>query len=334
MSGSGKEYKDGHSLVWDENAKFRQQKWADLRERIENTQGGVGVVADDFIEMLRYRPAPLRDKAQVLRDAFADLTRDATGPEDLDLLADVLAYMLRNPWSANLDAAWFIYYLEEKDSRDIDVVRAAGVINRLHARHPYAAQVLCKTLSEHMYGEDKELVIDLILKTDLLSAYVIDSLKNVHLHPPRVGERHLISFPHLFVSYSRVDIKQMIEVRSLLQYEGFKTWTDELLEPGTPEWQKAIESAIQECGGLIVLMTPNAKTSSWVNHEIDCALNFGKSVYPALVDGDDKSAVPAKLVNVQLIDLRNDMSSGMRYLGSTIRGRLSSQTFLAEETTT
>jgi len=284
------------------------------------------VAADDFLEMLRYRFAPFREKAQTLRDAFADLTRGATNSEDLDLLADILAYMLRKPWSANLDGAWFIYYLEEKDSRDIDVARAAGVINRLHGSHQYAAQVLCETLSTYVYGKDEELVIDLILKTNLLSTYVIDSLKKTRLNPPRVGERRLISYPHLFVSYSRADIKRMREVRTQLQNEGFKTWTDERLEPGMPEWQKAIETAVQESGGLVVLMTPNVKSSMWVNHEIDLALKFGKRVFPALVDGDDDNAVPSKLANIQRVDIRDDIFSGMGSLGSAIRMHLSSVT--------
>jgi len=65
-------------------------------------------VADDFLEMLQYRPVPFRGKTQTLRDAFADLMRDATNPEDLDMPADILAYMLREPWSANLEGAWLI----------------------------------------------------------------------------------------------------------------------------------------------------------------------------------------------------------------------------------
>ena len=48
MLDPSKEYKDGHSLVWDEEGKFREQQWPELRERIEKTQGGIGVVADDF----------------------------------------------------------------------------------------------------------------------------------------------------------------------------------------------------------------------------------------------------------------------------------------------
>ena len=134
-------------------------------------------MADDFLEMLQYRPVPFRGKTQTLRDAFADLMRDATNPEDLDMLADILAYMLREPWSANLEGAWFIYYLEEHNSRDLDVIRAVGVINRLHSRNRYAADGLCETLSSYIYGEDEELVIDLILKSGHVSAYVIDSLR-------------------------------------------------------------------------------------------------------------------------------------------------------------
>ncbi len=332
MSDSGREYKDGHSVIWDKEAKFREQKWPQLRARIEATQGGVGVAADDFVEMLQYRPAPFHDKTQSLRNEFADLTRDATGPEDLDLLADILTYMLREPWSANLDGAWFIYYLEDQDSRDIDVVRAAGVLNRLHQGNAYAAQVLCETLSSYVYGDDEELVLDLILKTDRLSSSMIDSLKRVRLNPPRVGERHLISYPHVFLSYSRTDIQRMREIRSGLQNEGFNTWTDESLAPGTPEWQTTIETAIAESGGLVVLMTPDALTSVWVSREIDLALSFEKRIFPALVDGDAAIAVPPKLANIQRVDLRPDAPSGMQSLGNAIRKYLSSPASVTEET--
>ena len=325
-----KEFKDGHSLVWDDNKKFREQKWPELRERIEATQGGVGVIADDFIEMLRYRPAPFREKAQVLRDAFADLTRDARSSEDLNLLADILAYMMREPGAANLDGAWFIYYLEGHGSRDIDVERAAGVINRLHTKSPQAAQELCRTLSSYLYGEDQELVIDLILNTNRLSAYVIDSLKKIHLNPPRNGERLLISYPHLFLSYSRSNIEMMRKVRAQIIYEGFKVWTDERLKPGTAEWQQVIETAIKDSGGLVVLMTPQSKASTWVNHEIDRALHFAKCIYPVLAAGDDDSAVPARIANIQRVDIRDDMFAAIRSLGSAVRTNLTSEATLVD----
>jgi len=151
------------------------------------------------------------------------------------------------------------------------------------------------------------------------------------LNPPRIGKRHLIAYPHLFLSYSRANIQVMQTIRSQLQYEGFETWSDERLEPGTPEWHTAIETAIEKSGGFIVLMTPDAKASTWVNREIECALKYYKRIFQVLVDGDEDSAVPRKLGNVQRVDLRTDIHSGTRSLGNAIRKYLYSQTPTAAE---
>jgi len=312
-------HKDGHSLVWDEKGEFREQKWTQLKQRIEKTQGGIGIAADDFLEMLRYRSGPFGPKANTMRDAFADLTRDATESEDIDLLSDILVYMLRYPWSANQEGGWFIYYLEEKDSCDIDLPRAALVLNRLHDKHPYAAEVLCKTLSFFVYDKDQELVIDLILKTGRLSSYIIDSLKGIKLNPPCVGVRELISYPHLFISYSRLDTELMRKVMSEMRSEGFKTWSDEKIEPGAPDWVEAIRNAIKDCGALVVILTPRSYTSQWVRRELDYASEFEKRVFPIHADGDEDTAVPVDLKKIQRVDIQTDFHSGLSTLAAAVR---------------
>jgi len=179
-------------------------------------------------------------------------------------------------------------------------------------------------LSSYVHGANEELVIDLILKTDRLSADVIDSLRNARLHPPRVGKRHLISYPHLFVSYSRADLERTRSVRSQLHNDGFTTWIDERLEPGTPDWQEAIETAIRESGGVVVLLTPAAKNSTWVDQEIDLAVRFGKRLFPVLLTGDDTTAVPPKLAKIQRVDITNNRLDELVALGGAIRRHLSS----------
>lgn len=319
MVDTERDYKEGHSVVWDEAHRFREQNWSQLKQRIENTQGGIGVAADDFLEMLRYRGAPFGSKTNTLRDAFADLTRGATDPDDLDLLSDILAYMLRDPWSANIDAAWFIYYLEEEMSRNIDLVRAAAVINRLYDKNSYAALVLCETLSYFVYGKDDELVFDQVLNTGRLSADLVEALKGVHLSPPRAGERSLISYPSVFVSYSRFDLELMRKVRSQLRSDGFRTWADENLEPGTPEWEAAIEKAIKDSGAMVVILTPRTVDSVWVRREIQYALMLSKRLFPLLAEGDESSAVPITLATTQRVDIRIEYHAGMATLASALR---------------
>jgi hypothetical protein len=87
--------------------------------------------------MCRHEPS----STQTLHDPFADLTRDATELEDIQLLVDILNYMLRNPWKTNIDRAWVHLLLGGKGTRDIDLERALAVINLLREKNSYAATV-------------------------------------------------------------------------------------------------------------------------------------------------------------------------------------------------
>ena len=49
----------------------------------------------------------------------------------------------------------------------------------------------------------------------------------------------------------------------------------------------------------------------WVNNEISYAEVFGKTIFPVLVAGDVKSAVPIDLINVQRIDGREHLSDAV-----------------------
>lgn len=111
--------------------------------------------------------------------------------------------------------------------------------------------------------------------------------------------------PHIFLSYSRQDTDIMRRVRDTLRAEQLTVWTDEALLVGTPAWEREIEKAIQSGGALIVLLSPSSAQSEWVRREISYAEEFEKRIFPVLVSGDSKSAVPARLINHQRIDIRN-----------------------------
>jgi hypothetical protein len=50
---------------------------------------------------------------------------------------------------------------------------------------------------------------------------------------------------YVFISYSHRDSDIMQVVRDRLRAAGFNVWTDENLQPGTPSWTRAIESALR-----------------------------------------------------------------------------------------
>lgn len=111
----------------------------------------------------------------------------------------------------------------------------------------------------------------------------------------------------IFLSYNRKDIELMQRLYNDLQAEGFTVWIDEAkLEPGTPSWQRTIEQAINESRCMIVIMSPDAKQSKWVEIEATIAEDSGHRVFPVLARGNENNAVLFRLRTYQWIDLQQD----------------------------
>jgi hypothetical protein len=119
---------------------------------------------------------------------------------------------------------------------------------------------------------------------------------------------------HVFMSYSRKDAAMMRRVTEDLRAKRFKIWTDEQLEPGTDSWKSAIQTAIENSHVVVVLLSPDAKKSEWVERELDYARAFQVPIIPVLVRGDIPTAVPFLLISEQHADLRHDYQAGLHAL--------------------
>jgi hypothetical protein len=126
---------------------------------------------------------------------------------------------------------------------------------------------------------------------------------------------------HLVISYSRADGASMSRVRDYLQSRGIQIWSDEALQPGTPSWTKAIEAAIENSLGLVVVLSPNAKGSEWVEREIRYASAQRKEIFPLLALGEQSKAIPLQLIDAEFTDIRTDFERGMALLLETIKDR-------------
>jgi hypothetical protein len=109
---------------------------------------------------------------------------------------------------------------------------------------------------------------------------------------------------HIFLSYSHNDIWIMRYLKNYLINRGSSVWSDEKLKPGTPVWQKAIESAIDDCGCVVVVFSESAKKSEWVIEELNYAKGQGKLIIPLLASGNDSSSFPFGYSSAQYIDIR------------------------------
>ncbi len=110
---------------------------------------------------------------------------------------------------------------------------------------------------------------------------------------------------HIFLSYSRRDTDMMQRLRDDLRRAQLAVWTDENLKPGTPSWKQAIESALDAAGCVVVILSPDAKGSKWVKEELNYAENQELRIFPVLVAGDEKSAVPFGFSASQWVDIRD-----------------------------
>jgi len=127
----------------------------------------------------------------------------------------------------------------------------------------------------------------------------------------------------IFVSYARADSDIMKRICEYLRRSHLYLWTDENLVPGTPSWTKAIEKALEGSKCLIVLLSPDSKSSDWVDREINYAhSNVKIPIYPVLVSGDETNAIPFILAHAQYIDIRSQFEEPLTKLSNAIKGAL------------
>jgi pSer/pThr/pTyr-binding forkhead associated (FHA) protein len=110
---------------------------------------------------------------------------------------------------------------------------------------------------------------------------------------------------NVFISYNHNDRAHMHVIRDGLIAAGLTTWTDENLEPGTPNWRKEVQAAIENAGCVVVILSPEAKDSAWVGEELDYARVHKRRIFTVLIRGDESNAIPFGLTGVQWVDLRD-----------------------------
>lgn len=106
---------------------------------------------------------------------------------------------------------------------------------------------------------------------------------------------------HVFISYSHHDIAYARALVKSLNQQGFQTWIDEHINPGE-RWFREITQAIMECAAIIVIMTPEAEKSEWVEREILLAKREKKPIFPLLLRGREFSL----LITSQFVDATDD----------------------------
>ncbi|MDX1993437.1 MAG: TIR domain-containing protein [bacterium] len=122
----------------------------------------------------------------------------------------------------------------------------------------------------------------------------------------REFERALNSTPqHLFISYSRRDRDYADELKGYLRANGLPVWIDEQIEHGD-QWFNEIHEAIKSCAAFLVVMSPSAEASEWVQKEVLLAKRYKKPIFPLLLSGEEF----ALLIDIQFADVRQGQMPG------------------------
>ena len=117
---------------------------------------------------------------------------------------------------------------------------------------------------------------------------------------------------HIFISYSHKDTDYAHKLADVLQREGFDVWIDARLDYGS-QWPMEIQRQLDDCSAFILIMTPRAYQSEWVQSELSRAKRKIKPIFPLLLEGDEPWL---SVESTQYYDVRGDKMPDSRFLGA------------------
>lgn len=103
---------------------------------------------------------------------------------------------------------------------------------------------------------------------------------------------------HVFISYSRKDAAFAETLRERVREAGFEIWMDSILPAGS-DWRQEIDQSIRQAFALLVVVSPDSRTSEYVTYEWAFALGIGIKVIPLLLE---PTPMHPRLESVQHID--------------------------------
>jgi hypothetical protein len=125
---------------------------------------------------------------------------------------------------------------------------------------------------------------------------------------------------HVFVSYSHVDRDYARQLAQALEREGFDVWADDRIDYGAT-WPQVIQDKLDTSSAVVLLMTPAAAKSKWVNNELSRALRKDKPLFPMLLEGDEPWLLVESIEYVDVTDRRLPSRSFYDHLARSARRR-------------
>jgi hypothetical protein len=120
---------------------------------------------------------------------------------------------------------------------------------------------------------------------------------------------------YIFISYSHKDSGYAHKLAGNLEDKGISVWIDARLDYGS-QWPHEIQKQLDACSAFILLMSPRAFASDWVQSELQRAKRMSKPIFPLLLEGDGPwLSVEA----TQYYDVRNRKMPDSRFFAALSR---------------
>lgn len=111
----------------------------------------------------------------------------------------------------------------------------------------------------------------------------------------------------MFISYSSKDEKEVNKIVEIMNQSGIKYWKAPEMIPIGSNYAREIPKAIKGCQVFLLVISKTSQESIWVEKEIDCAINFRKTILPIkIADIELTDMFKFYLNNVQTMYFLND----------------------------
>lgn len=107
-----------------------------------------------------------------------------------------------------------------------------------------------------------------------------------------------------FISYQRKSKAFAVELCDRLGAAGINCWMDTKIKPSEP-WKPAIDTAIKESVGVILIVTLDALKSQYVTYEWSFALGLGKKIIPIVLEEPDPTNKKHPQIHPKLADIQH-----------------------------
>ena len=111
-----------------------------------------------------------------------------------------------------------------------------------------------------------------------------------------------------FLSYARGDAVTALQFADDLIATGVDLWVDQYNIRPSEHWDRAVEAAVREARGMVVILSPRSVASANVADEISVAVDEKKHVIPVMIEA---CTPPLRLTRVQWIDATRDRGAAL-----------------------